>query len=180
MLALAQRPARIRRAVVTSFAPVLNPAMQDYLARGKTHLATCNRQAIGELINETIGEHLPSLYKRCNFRHVSSLDEHEYGQMLFHIRQVLELDADQYMRCVSNIDIPLLFINGEWDRYTGPADARHFADLAPNATFTSIAHTGHFLDMEHKTAWQDMRAAVERFVLQAPATGNQQRLALAG
>jgi hypothetical protein len=34
--------------------------------------------------------------------------------------------------------------------------------------------------MEHKTAWQDMRAAVERFVLQAPATGNQQRLALAG
>jgi|TARA_X000001388_G_scaffold8005_4_gene4928 pimeloyl-ACP methyl ester carboxylesterase len=180
MLALAQRPARIRRAVVTSFAPVLNPAMQDYLARGKTHLATCNRQAIGELINETIGEHLPSLYKRCNFRHVSSLDEHEYGQMLFHIRQVLELDAGQYMRCVRNIDIPLLFINGEWDRYTGPADARHFADLAPNAAFIGIAHTGHFLDMEHKTAWQDMRAAVERFVLQAPATSSQQRLALAG
>ena len=100
--------------------------------------------------------------------------------MLFHIRQVLELDADQYMRCVSNIDIPLLFINGEWDRYTGPADALHFADLARNARFASIAHTGHFLDMEHKTAWQDMRAAVEGFVLQAPASGNQQRLALAG
>ena len=108
MLALAQRPARIRRAVVTSFSPILNPHMQDYLSRGRMHLAACDRQAVAMLINDTIGEYLPPLYKRCNFRHVSSLEEHEYSQMLFHVRQVLELDAGQYMSCVRNIDIPLL------------------------------------------------------------------------
>ena len=183
MLALAQRPDRIKRATITSFSPIINPAMHDYLSRGKTCLAACDRQQIGNLINETIGEHLPPLFKRCNFRHVSSLDEHEYAQMLLHIRQVLELDSSQYMSCVSNIDIPLLFINGTWDKYTSVDDALHFADLAPRATFVRIAHTGHFLDLEHKTAWQDTRAAIEEFVFgEAQQTIHQphHRLAMVG
>ncbi|MEH6567026.1 MAG: alpha/beta hydrolase [Halopseudomonas sp.] len=183
MLALAQRPDRIKRAVITSFSPIINPAMQDYLARGKAFLAACDRQQIGHLINETIGEFLPPLFKRCNFRHVSSLDEQEYAQMLMHIRQVLELDSSQYMGCVSNIDIPLLFINGNWDKYTSPEDALHFGTLAPRAEFQRIAHTGHFLDLEHKTAWQDTRAAVENFVLRDTSiieSNPRQPMALAG
>ncbi len=177
LLALAQRPARIRSAVVSSFSPTLNSAMHDYLSRGQTHLAACDRQAVGNLVNDTIGEYLPPLFRRCNFRHVSSLEEHEYAQMLFHIRQVLGLDSDSYMSCVTNIDLPLLFINGEWDRYTSPDDARGFAKLAPQAQFATIAHSGHFLEMEHKTAWQDTRSAVERFFLRQGVA--EQRLALA-
>ncbi|MEH6493229.1 alpha/beta fold hydrolase [Halopseudomonas sp.] len=183
MLALAQRPERIKRAVITSFSPIINPAMQDYLARGKAYLAACDRQQIGNLINETIGEFLPPLFKRCNFRHVSSLDEHEYAQMLLHIRQVLELDSSQYMSCVSNIDIPLLFVNGTWDKYTSAEDALHFGTLASRAEFARIAHTGHFLDLEHKTAWQDTRAAIEDFVLREMRNEQpipQRKLALAG
>tara|TARA_R110000851_G_scaffold287690_1_gene441736 strand:- start:4153 stop:5028 length:876 start_codon:yes stop_codon:yes gene_type:complete len=168
MLALAQRPDRIKRATITSFSPIINPAMHDYLSRGKTYLAACDRQQIGNLINETIGEHLPPLFKRCNFRHVSSLDEHEYAQMLLHIRQVLDLDSSQYMSCVSNIDIPLLFVNGSWDKYTSAEDALQFGKLASRAQFASIAHTGHFLDLEHKTAWQDTKAVVEAFILSDP------------
>lgn len=183
MLALAQRPDRIKRAVITSFSPIINPAMQDYLSRGKAYLAACDRQQIGSLINDTIGEHLPPLFKRCNFRHVSSLDEHEYAQMLLHICQVLELDSGQYMNCVSNIDIPLLFVNGTWDKYTSAEDALRFGDLAPRAEFACIAHTGHFLDLEHKTAWQDARAAIEPFVLgeiQPVVQKQNYRLAMVG
>ena len=183
MLALAQRPDRIKRAVITSFSPIINPAMQDYLSRGKAYLAACDRQQIGSLINDTIGEHLPPLFKRCNFRHVSSLYEHEYAQMLLHIRQVLELDSGQYMNCVSNIDIPLLFVNGTWDKYTSAEDALRFGDLAPRAEFARIAHTGHFLDLEHKTAWQDARAAIEPFVLgeiQPIVQKQHHRLAMVG
>ncbi|MBL4609654.1 MAG: alpha/beta hydrolase [Pseudomonas sp.] len=181
LLALAQRPERIRSAVISSFSPVLNPAMQGYLDRAQHHLAACDRHAIAELINETIGEHLPSLFKRCNFRHVSSLEEFEYAQMLLHVRQVRELDASQYMSCVSHIDVPLLFVNGEWDRYTSPADARQFAHLAPQSEFATIAHTGHFLEMEHKTALQDVQRAVEGFLLRG-RVGQEQpaRLAMAG
>lgn len=181
LLALAQRPERIRSAVISSFSPVLNPAMQSYLDRAQHSLAACDRQAIGDLINETIGEHLPSLFKRCNFRHVSSLEEFEYAQMLFHVRQVRELDSAQYMSCVGNIDVPLLFVNGEWDRYTSPEDARHFRALAPQSDFATIAHTGHFLEMEHKTALQDVQRAVEGFLLRGGvAEGQQPRLAMAG
>ncbi len=180
LLALAQRPARIRSAVISSFSPVLNPAMQGYLDQAQHHLATCDRQAIGDLINETIGEHLPSLFKRCNFRHVSSLEKFEYAQMLMHVRQVRELDASQYMSCVNNVDVPLLFINGEWDRYTSPEDARQFGELAPQSEFATIAHTGHFLEMEHKTAQQDVQAAVEGFLLRGTAAEGGARLALTG
>ncbi len=180
LLALAQRPERIRSAVISSFSPALNPAMQSYLDRAQHSLAACDRRGIGELINETIGEHLPSLFKRCNFRHVSSLEEFEYAQMLWHVRQVRELDAAQYMSCVGNVDVPLLFVNGEWDRYTSPADARQFAALAPQSEFVTIPHTGHFLEMEHKTALQDVQGAVEGFLLRGRSGAGDTRLALAG
>ena len=93
LLALAQRPGRIRRAVVNSFSPQLNPAMLDYLHRGLDYLAACDRTQIGNLVNETIGRYLPQLFKRYNFRHVSSLDEHEYHQIDVYKRQGQDPDG---------------------------------------------------------------------------------------
>ncbi|MFN3581386.1 MAG: alpha/beta fold hydrolase [Pseudomonas sp.] len=180
LLALAQQPPSLNKAIISSFAPVLNAPMQDYLGRARTCLASCDRQAIGNLINDTIGEHLPPLFKRCNFRHVSSLEEFEYAQMLLHIRQVTELDCDRYMSCVSKISTPMLFINGEWDSYTTAADARLFAKMAPQSRFASIRHTGHFLEMEHKTAWQDVKQVVEDFVLDGAGMAGRQRMAMVG
>lgn len=179
LLALAQRPARIKRAVISSFSPVLNREMLDYLARGQECLAACDRNRIATLVNDTIGEHLPPLFKRCNFRHVSTLEVHEYAQMLHHIRQVLSLDADRYMQCVGNVDIPLLFLNGELDKYTTPNDALYFADLARRSEYVTIRNAGHFLENEHQTAWEDVREAVERFLLPGE-TENAHRLAMVG
>lgn len=180
LLALAQRPARVNKAIISSFSPVLNAPMLDYLRRARTALAACDRQAIGNLLNDTIGEHLPPLFKRCNFRHVSALEEFEYAQMLYHIRQVAELDCDRFMGCVDNISAQLLFINGELDRYTSPEDAQLFASLAPQSGFATIRHTGHFLELEHKTAWQDVRQAVEGFVLDGSVMDSEQRVAMVG
>lgn len=120
LLALAQHPKGIRKAVVNSFSPRLNPAMLDYLHRGLDYLAACDRTQVGNLVNETIGRYLPQLFKRYNFRHVSSLDEHEYHQMHFHIREVLRLNADSYTESFAGIEIPVLFMNGELDIYTTP------------------------------------------------------------
>ncbi|MEH6389675.1 MAG: alpha/beta hydrolase [Pseudomonas profundi] len=168
LLALAQRPERIKQAVIESFSPVLNAPMHDYLASAEDCLAALDREEVGDLINRTIGEYLPPFFKRCNFRHVSTLADHEYEQMLYHVRQMKSLVADDYMRCVSNIDVPLLFINGEWDQYTSPDDARKFGNLAPQAEFLTIRHCGHFLEMEHRTAWWEVRRAVEGFLLARP------------
>ena len=180
LLALAQRPARINKAIISSFSPVLNAPMLDYLSRARAALGACDRQAIGNLLNDTIGEHLPPLFKRCNFRHVSALEEFEYAQMLYHIRQVAGLDCDRFMSCVENVGAQLLFINGELDRYTSPADARLFSHMAPQSQFATIRHTGHFLELEHKTAWQDVKQAVERFVLEEDVAEGEQRMAMVG
>ncbi|MFP3519919.1 alpha/beta hydrolase, partial [Pseudomonas sp. SIMBA_077] len=78
--ALSQRPRRIEKAVISSFSPVINEPMRDYLERGVDYLGSRDGHRVGDLVNNTIGKHLPSLFKRFNYRHVSSLAEHEYGQ----------------------------------------------------------------------------------------------------
>lgn len=160
LLALAQRPARIRKAVVLAFSPLINSAMRDYLERGIDLLVNCERKALGELLNSTIGEHLPSLVKRFNFRHIVSLDEHEYHQMAFHVSQVLTQDTRCYLRGSADIDTPILFVNGDLDRYTSPEDAQHFNRYIRHSRFATVRGAGHFLDMESREAWAQTRDAV--------------------
>ncbi|RJG09301.1 alpha/beta hydrolase [Pseudomonas cavernicola] len=164
LLALAQRPRRIEKAVINSFAARINTPMRDYLESGLNFLQACDRCNVGRLVNTTIGKHLPSLFKRFNYRHVSSLAEHEYLQLHFHIREVLTQDTQCYVACAEAIDIPLLFVNGEWDEYTTARDARLFADHVRRCQFRTIKNAGHFLDMEHKAAWHDTQQALLGFL----------------
>ncbi|MGB4072505.1 alpha/beta fold hydrolase [Pseudomonas sp.] len=168
MLALAQRPASIEKAVITSFSPVLNEPMLDYLEKGMVCLHAIDGERVGQLVNSTIGKYLPSLFKRYNQRHISSLDSHEYLQMHAHIDQVVHMDNHCQMECLAAIDIPLLFVNGEHDEYTSAQDVRLFAEYLSDCQFVTINNAGHFLDMEHKGAWQQSQAALLSF-LQAPA-----------
>jgi len=171
LLALAHRPRRIERAVISSFSPVVNEPMRDYLERGVDYLGNLDRDRVGHLVNNTIGKHLPSLFKRFNYRHVSTLAEHEYGQMHFHISHVLNSDRLCYLKAAKNIDIPLLFMNGEWDEYTTANDAQLFANHVQHSSFSTIQAAGHFLDMEHKAACRDSRHALMGFLKPAQHDG---------
>jgi len=164
LLALAQRPRRIEKAVIGSFAARINKPMREYLESGLTYLQAHDRDQIGRLINHSIGKHLPSLFKRFNHRHISSLAEHEYRQMHWHIHEVLTQDTQCYLACAKAIEIPLLFVNGEWDEYTTAGDARLFASHAPQSQFRTIKNTGHFLDLEHQAAWHDTQQALLGFL----------------
>ncbi|MFD2644608.1 alpha/beta fold hydrolase [Pseudomonas japonica] len=164
LMALAHKPRRIERAVVSSFSPVINEPMRDYLERGSKYLSECDRYQVGNLVNDTIGKYLPPLFKRFNYRHVSSLDNHEYAQMHFHIHQVLDHDLENALNAARVIDIPVLFINGEWDEYTTIADARQFSRHVRNSQFSEIRSAGHFLDMENKSACRDTRDALMGFL----------------
>ncbi|MGV8917324.1 MAG: alpha/beta fold hydrolase [Pseudomonas sp.] len=169
LIALAQKPRRIEKAVISSFSPLVNEHMRDYLERGVLHLGAFDRHEVGHLVNNTIGKHLPSLFKRFNYRHVSSLDIHEYVQMHFHISQVLCNDQLCYLNAAQNIDVPVLFLNGEWDEYTAADDARLFGNHVRQCEFSTIKSTGHFLDMEHKTACSDSQKALMSFLKPQPA-----------
>ncbi|EJN37687.1 putative hydrolase or acyltransferase of alpha/beta superfamily [Pseudomonas sp. GM84] len=164
LLALAHQPRRVKKAVVSSFSPVINEPMRDYLDRGSRYLAACDRYQVGNLVNDTIGKHLPSLFKRFNYRHVSGLDSHEYAQMHFHINEVLQHDLERALKGARNIDIPVLFINGDRDEYTTAEDARQFGRHVDKSHFTVIRDAGHFLDMENKTACEDTRSALLDFL----------------
>ncbi|WP_165663781.1 alpha/beta fold hydrolase [Metapseudomonas otitidis] len=175
LLALSQNPARIRKAVINSFSPVLNEPMLDYLRNGMTHLQALDRENVAQLVNATIGRYLPALFKRFNHKHVANLDDHEYLQMHFHIRQVLNLDAHCYVDCLQAVDIPLLFINGEHDLYTSPEDARGFARHVRDCQFATIRNVGHFIDIEHKAGWQQTQDVLLGF-LNAPTRSQQPRV----
>ncbi|WP_297846168.1 alpha/beta hydrolase [Pseudomonas sp.] len=170
LIALAQRPRRIEKAVISSFSPVVNVHMRDYLERGVRHLGAFDRYELGHLVNDTIGKHLPSLFKRFNYKHVSTLDIHEYVQMHFHISQVLCIDQLCYLNAAQNIDVPVLFLNGEWDEYTAAEDAKLFGKHVANCQFSTLKSTGHFLDMEHKAACSDSQKALLSFLKPEPAT----------
>ncbi|MBC3955073.1 alpha/beta fold hydrolase [Pseudomonas triticifolii] len=175
LVALSHRPKRIESAVISSFSPVINEHMRDYLNRSLTHLGAHSRYEVGHLINDTIGKHLPSLFKRFNYRHVSSLDLHEYDQMHHHISQVLEIDPGNYLTAAKNINVPVLFVNGAWDEYTAAKDAVHFAHYVKDCTFSTIDAAGHFLDMEHKAACRDSKLALLSFLQPEPATAQPSR-----
>ncbi len=164
LVALSQCPRRVEKAVISSFSPVINAPMRDYLERGADYLGNRDRHRVGHLVNSTLGKHLPSLFKRFNYKHVSSLAEHEYGQMHFHISRMLDGDRQCYLKAAKAIDIPVLFINGEWDEYTCPQDARLFGQHVAHSSFSTIQATGHFLDMEHKAACRDSQEAVVGFL----------------
>lgn len=164
LVALSHRPKRIEKAVICSFSPVINEHMRDYLHRSLIHLGAHNRYEMGQLINGTIGKHLPSLFKRFNFRHVSGLDLHEYDQMHYHISAVMELDPDNYLAAAKRIEVPVLFMNGAWDEYTAAKDAVLFAQYVQHSHFSTIEAAGHFLDMEHKAACRDAKQALLSFL----------------
>ncbi len=165
--ALAENPPTIQRAVVMAFSPVLNPAMRNYLEAGIESLRICHGRGIAEIINSTIGQYLPSLYKRFNFRHIASLDDHEYLQMAYHLHQILTRGPEVYLRGAENITTPVLFVNGALDEYTSAVDARLFGRLIAQSGFAAIEGAGHFIDSETRQGWEQTRDAVMGFL--APA-----------
>lgn len=164
MLALSLRPATLEKAVFASFSPILNEPMLDYLSRALVCLSQEDGDQVGHLINTTIGKHLPSLFKRYNHKHTSRLSAHEYRQMNAHVHQVLRMQAHCHLDRLGGIDIPLLFINGELDEYTSVADARLMARYINDCHFATVSNAGHFIDMEHKSAWLQTQNALLGFL----------------
>jgi pimeloyl-ACP methyl ester carboxylesterase len=131
-------------------------------------LGAFDRYEVGNLINSTIGKHLPSLFKRFNYKHVSTLDLHEYAQMHHHINHVLDTDTLSQVKLAKRINVPVLFMNGEWDEYTAAPDAQLFANHVHECHFSTIQSAGHFLDMEHKAACLDSKNALMSFLKKTP------------
>lgn len=164
MMALAQSPASIKRAVLASFSTQLNEPMLNYIHQARHNIQIGDVKNAANLLNGEVGKYLPRLLKYINYRHLSRLDKQELSQVCFHIEQILSLNDNDYEKLLGNIKIPTLFVNGELDEYTTPEDVRDVARYMPQCSFKTVSNTGHFLDLEHYKARTAMEIILRGFL----------------
>lgn len=178
LLGLARRPPGVKSGVVVSFSPVVNAKFHAYMDEIRVLLASPEgRASIGHIVNDTVGKYLPSLVKRSNYRHITSLSDREYQQIMLYIDQVIMLDAGRYVERCASIEVPVLFVNGGLDEYATPQDARTMAAYVAGSRFAVIDGAGHFLDLEGRKPRVQSRAAILGF-LGVPVAAPQERDAL--
>ncbi|ROM93810.1 alpha/beta fold hydrolase [Pseudomonas brassicacearum] len=169
LLALAHNPPSIISSAVTAFAPVLNRAMLDYVKRAQELIEQDDASAIGHLLNDTVGKHLPQRLKVANHQYVASLASAEFRQARFHINQLLNLNGSGYLQRFSDIASPVHFLNGSLDEYTTAEDALLFQRYIAACSFSVIEDTGHFLDLESNCSAVRVHSALLGHLLARPA-----------
>ncbi|RDS98158.1 alpha/beta hydrolase, partial [Burkholderia contaminans] len=94
---------------------------------------------------------------------LTRLPRDEQDQVAFHVDQILSLQPERYLSEFSNIGCELLFLNGERDEYTTPADVRQLGAHVPRARFATVPDAGHFLDIEGRAQREYTRSALLDF-----------------
>jgi rhamnosyltransferase subunit A len=155
-------PRRVEKAVISSFSPVIN-APDARLPRARRRLPRQPRPRPRRPPGQQHHRQAPAVAVQTLQLTATSAawPQHEYGQMHFHISHVLNSDRQCYLKAARQIDIPVLFLNGEWDEYTSAQTTPScLASMWPRAASAPFRRPGHFLDMEHKAACRDSREAV--------------------
>ncbi|NYF78051.1 alpha/beta fold hydrolase [Granulicella arctica] len=167
LLSLARRPPTMEKAIIASFSPVINTAMRDYMADARTFLSLGDAASAAQLLNNTVGRYLSNLVKSHNFNYLLNSVKGNEEQLIFHINQIFEFDQKQYMQQFSSIDIPILFLNGELDEYTTPAEVRVLSEHIPQSEFAVIEKAGHFLDLESRHLWRTMSNIIREYFFES-------------
>lgn len=165
MMALAQAPSSIKKAVLASFSTQLNDDMLRYIKGARYYIQIGDIKTAANFLNQEVGKYLPRLLKHINYRHLSRLDEQELQQVCFHIEQILTMKDTEYEKLLGNIEIPTLFVNGKMDEYTTPEDILIADKYMPQCAFEVVPNAGHFLDLEHAGARQRMEKILRDFLI---------------
>lgn len=163
LLTLARKKTNIRKAIIGSFSPFLNPPMIEYITGARDFILRGKFGDASRLLNDTVGKYLPRMLKLYNYRYLSRLPDEEMQQVRFHIEQILTLQPGMYLRELQKIRADLLFINGDRDEYTSAVDVRFLAPYVSTAQFATVNGAGHFLDLEGAHAQQATRDLIFDF-----------------
>lgn len=163
LLALSLECTSVQRAVIASFSPFLNAPMTDYVTRARDYIAAGEHMLAAQLLNDTVGKHLPRMIKLYNYRYLTQLPQREVHQVAFHVGQILALDPERYLSRLGEIACRVKFINGALDEYTPAEQVRSLASRMRFAEFETIPGAGHFLDLEGREQLRHVRAAILGF-----------------
>jgi rhamnosyltransferase subunit A len=149
LLSLAEGPASVEKALIGSFSNRITDEMRVLLLQLDHLMAHRRYDECAQLVNETLGKHLPKGLKRLNFAHLMSMGEDEREYILLHIKRMLQYDTLRISFDIKNIRAELLFINGERDVYTAWSHVNEFARSQARSRTVVIPEAGHFLTAEN-------------------------------
>ncbi len=152
--------------------------MLDYLERGIDYLGSRDGDRVGNLVTAPSANTCRHCSSASIIAHVSSLAEHEYGQMHFHISDLLHSDRQCFFKAAEKINVPVLLANGEWDEYTAADGVRLFAAHVQHATFTHPAGHRPLSDIKHKAACREASRNALLGFLKPSQHENRPRLSL--
>lgn len=163
LLALSRCPASIEGAVIGSFSPFLNHAMVAYVTQARDLLNSGEHLQAAQLLNDTVGKHLPRILKLLNYRYLTGLPKEDQSRVAFHTEQILALRPETYLDKLNTIRCRLKFLNGELDEYTTANDIRALARYVMHAEFATVPNTGHFLELEGRVQAASVREEILDF-----------------
>ena len=180
LLALTQRPACVRRAIIACYSAGMSAPMRALADELMELIARGENIEAARLTMTTLGERLPPVSRKLQERYFLRFGAAESHQIAAQIGYVASLAFAQDAPRMAAIDIPVLIANGERDRFTPPARARPLVRFLPTARLATIPAAGHFLAMESEAACEAVCGTIRGFFgEEARAAGHSHRSGIA-
>lgn len=151
IVALAQRPGRLRSAGIASFSIEITPELVEITDTVRTLLAAGRRIDAVEFFLARIGRRLHPRLQASYRADLERLDDQQWDYVLSHVGYIMDLHENgDLLRAlkadlIGRIDVPVLFVNGEEDELTPPSAVAGLDHHIPNARLEAIPGAGHFL-----------------------------------
>lgn len=166
LLSLPHRPASLKRAILGSFAPEVTPPMRMCIEQSSKMIMDGEYAEVANLFNRTIGHYLPRIFQALNARYLGDFIAQAKSQILFHYQHVLSMDLQHYQETLAEIDLPLMFVNGELDQFTTPESISRLQLPRAQIRRVCVPGAGHFLDMEGTSIRRQMRTLLIDYLLE--------------
>jgi len=166
LLSLPHRPASLKRVILGSFAPEVTLPMREFIEQSSKLIADGEYVEVADLFNRTMGRCLPRIFQGLNARYLGEFIPQAKSQILFHFQHVLSMELQHYEATLAEIDLPLMFVNGELDQFTTPESISRLHLPRAQIRRECVPGAGHFLDMEGTSIRRQMRTLLIDYLLE--------------
>lgn len=167
LLTLLAKPPHVRSAIVASFSLGVQPRLATLSRQLLAFAAIGDRAGAADLIINGLGEFLSEGLKRVYRSYFLDLDDLQLAYAAEQIRYVMAQEAEGYLKKFTEVDIPILFLNGGEDRYTPPESVRAIGGYLTNSLFHVVPGAGHFLTNESRATFHHVCEVVNGFLVES-------------
>ena len=163
----ARYPDRVDKLILGSFGLTLNDELREVIVQGQRLHDEERLDEVAHLILERFGQKVSGVYRAGIIRQFKDLSRQQAMTLYHHCTFVNSCESvDEFIE-LKNISAKTLIINGEQDTIIDASDAKHAAELIPDAEFMLIPEAGHFLHIENSSILK----IYEDFIEQPPSPG---------